>query len=579
MAEEVVFSTRGAEQVAAAQEKLNKKHRESRQAVQLTNAETKNLGQITTRVLREIELPQEKYLRKMREAKVALAGQKNSVELLARAEKKFAAEWDTALDKTKGKMKGLDEQSTTTFSSKRLAGFAAGFVSIQKAVALITDELRAQQELIDKRAAAQLTVSESRNLLLRNLDESKPDEIRRTLAGARDIASQTGVSEAAINAALADAVSSTSGNVPLSLKLVSLAARFLKDRPGEVGGFAGTLADLTRVTGSTNPETQLGLLRRVGQLSRIVKPELQAKNIAPALIGTIPFGGDAATSGALFSALTGGGADKTGEQTGTALIGIAAQLEQATLGTKTFKATKTSPGPIEGLAGTRSLRERIAYLQRNPDDAAYFLEKGSFEKKVLGPITQLLTDPSSLVARDYAANLGKIPDNAGLASVGKRSLGIFGEFNAIEPVAERGRRLAAAAELLQTRAASPYLSTTELESLRTVVLETGGTSTGERFNKLLARAKGGGKVHVDEAVGILETRLQRLEHPTVPGGLLAGENVVAPPTNREATEAERAQAEILREQLRLLKESLKEQKETNAAIKNAPPAGLVIGGE
>jgi hypothetical protein len=99
------------------------------------------------------------------------------------------------------------------FSPQKLLAYAGGFASIQQAVRLITEELRAQQEIVDNRVEAQLTVGESRNVLLRNLigQEKLIPDVQKA---ATDIASKTGLSEVPINLGLASAVSSTGGNVP-----------------------------------------------------------------------------------------------------------------------------------------------------------------------------------------------------------------------------------------------------------------------------------------------------------------------------------------------------------------------------
>lgn len=429
-------------------------------------------------------------------------------------------------------------------------------MSIHTAVRAITAELQAQQSIIDARVQTQLTVSEARNRLLRNVD---PKDAAGVLKSATDIANETGLSEVAVLGGLEAAVSSTSGNIPLSTKLVRTASKYLRDRPGDIGGFSGTMADLTRVTQSESPEVQLGLLKRIGGLSRITSAELQAKNIAPALIGMREFGGDARTGGALFAALTTGGADVTGERTGTASIQLAAQLAEAAEGEKAFAKTDA----FKGLSGL-DLRRRITALQSDPELAQAFLSKASFEKKVLGPIRALLLDPSSATARDFAANLDKIPSNQGLAKIGQETMQMFQQYNALEPVAERGRRLGRAVEGLQTRRAEDRLSVTELEQLRTIALETGSTSLGAKFTEFRDRATGGLGVSVGEAIEQIESRLDELEHPT-------RRDIFAPSQSnlgafgdvpREPTEEEREAAEILREQVEALKNSVDEQKKT-----------------
>lgn len=595
----ITFSTSGAESIDKAHDRADARAKKTQANYRQTAAEARNLGRIEERIIRDTETARERYNRKISETRQALAGNARETELVRRAETQLKLEYARSADANKklmnqrreaakqaltqerllreGAKKTNDEiaGSTTVLEGlgKKVVAYGATFLTVRTAVQAITAELKAQQELIDRRTQTQLTISESRNLLLRNLDESKPDEIRRVQRAAIGLARETGVSEHSINVALASAVSSTGGNVPLATNLVSLATRYLKDRPSEIGDFAGSLADLTRITNSTDPEVQLGLLRRVGQLSRITESRAQAENIAPALIGTAAFGGTAPVSGALFAALTTGAADVKGASSGTALIALAAQLEDATKGTNSFRETKNSPGPIRGLAGSTDLGARVAYLQAHPQDAKYFLEQASFEKKLLGPITQLLTDPRSQVALDYAGNRTRIPGIAGLNRIGERTLGIFDEFNTLEPVAERRRRLDSLVEQYQTRKPSRNLDTHDLENLRTIALETGSTAFGAKLDEYVARIKGHGVVSSEEAIKLLESRRDELEHPVSKRTFTAGDLTVPVYTPRAATPEEKQSA-------KLLKQAVDELKKTNATLDNASRSGgIIVGGE
>lgn len=585
---EIVFNTRGAESIGKAHDQIDRRGKTTQKIYQQTGREAQNLARIEQKVIRDTETARERYNRKLRETKMALAGHANEVEIVRRAETQLKLEFARSVDANKKLLEQrkqaardaiaeqkklttvVQEMGTEAEAQGTLLGglatkviaYGGSFLSIHAAVKAITAELQAQQDLIDKRVQAQLTIGESRNVLLRNL-VGQEALIPQVQQAATSIANETGLSETPVNLALASAVSSTGGNVPLSIELVRMAAKFLKDRPQDVGSFAGTLADLTRVTQSVDPEVQLGLLAKVGQLSRVVSPELQAKNIAPALIGSMPFGGDAQTSGALFAALTGGSADVTGERTGTALVALAAQLEDAMAGTGSFRATKNKPGPIPGLAGITQLRERIAYLRSHPQDAKYFLDNASFEKKVLGPITQLLLDPSAQVSRDYQAALGQIGDNATLRRVGAQALGVFRN-NALEPVAERGRRLSRLIENLQTRRAENRLSTSELEQLQIIAQETGSTALGSKLAQLRDRVLGGIGVSVGEAIEQIEARIDELEHPMrrdifAPSQSNLGAFGEVP---REPTREEREAVGILKEQVEQLKKSIEEERKT-----------------
>jgi hypothetical protein len=315
---EITFTTRGAESIDKAHDKADTRAKRTQKNYQQTAREAQALGRLEQKIIRDTETARERYNRKLRETHRALAGHAREAEIVKRAETALKLEYLRSTDANK---KLLDQrkaaakaaiaeqkklhtvvQKTGTEAegqgtllgglATKVIAYGGSFLTIHAAVRAITTELQAQQELIDKRVATQLTVGESRNVLLRNLI-GREDAIPAVQAAATSIAGETGLSEVPINLALAQAVSATGVNVPLSIDLVKMAAKFLKDRPQEIGGFAGTLGDLTRVTQSNDPLVQLGLLSKVGQLSRVVSPQLQAKNIAPALINTMPFGGSA----------------------------------------------------------------------------------------------------------------------------------------------------------------------------------------------------------------------------------------------------------------------------------------------
>lgn len=570
---DLVFTTKGVAQVISDQERLSQSLGKQKTAARELNAEyaaneaeLRKLGRTAQQIYLANETAQEKYNRKLAEAKAALQGNVNETELLTREQARLKKELDES-----------NKISSSLFDPKRLIGYAAGFASVQTAVSLITAELRAQQELIDKRNATQLSVGESRNVLLRNLIGSPDKEIRSALAAGKSIAQGTNVSEVPINNALASAISAT-GNVPLSIELVRRSAQFLQDRPGEIGDFAGALGDLTRMTHSNDPNIALGLLAQIGRITRITSPQQTARSVAPALLGTLPFGGTAQSAGAVFAALTTGSGDVEGMHSGTGTIALAQQLEEAALGKGGFAPTSSHPGFDPGELKGANLLERLRFLQQNPAAAQKFLDLASFERKVVGQITQLLIDPRSDVRRDFETAMSSIGDNRSLLTQGRSANSIFG-YNEFEPVASRSRTINRLVESLQTRRASERLTTSDLESLRNVALETGSPSIVADVEKWTGVLKGGGTVTTQEAISQLNARAAKLENPTELSGMAAAfgrTEIVARPSTAEEKES----AKLLRDAVRSLEQSLKEQQETNRILRRPQTGqtGLRVGG-
>ncbi len=516
------FDTRGAEKISAAHDKIDKAAKKTQHNYRLTAREAKNLERVEQQIVRSTETAWERRTRKLNEAKRALAGNARETELLQRqvarlnleylkaggsadklskSELAAAKKLDAAQKQALARRQQMDTVGKSAFSVARLTAWGGGLLSVHKILATITEELRLQQELVDKKNATQLSVSASRNVLLRNLVGQTPE----TIAGVQDavskISDKSGVSEVAINQAMAETLSATNVNVELSQALVGYAAQFLADRPSQIGEFAGSLGDITRVTGSNDPTVALGLLAQVGQASRVVNPKSQAENIAPALIGTLPYGGDASTSGALFAALSTGAADVTGQKTRTATINFVESLDEQV---KKAAAGEDAPEWATKMSGM-GLRGRIAYLQSHRDVAELLLPDLNFGRAThKGPGRQLLLDPESAVARDYAANLERFgTDNDALRRKGSEAMGVF-QHNTLEPVAAADRAIKQAREAVQVRNASKYVSSEQLDSIADIFREAGELGFERKFREFADRLDDG-KVSLDEVTDELRS--------------------------------------------------------------------------
>ncbi|REJ65829.1 MAG: hypothetical protein DWQ31_16585 [Planctomycetota bacterium] len=396
----VEFDLRGAGKIPAehkaigdAAEASARKQTKLGQTWNATASEAKKYDQLAQKIIRDNETAQERYNRKLAETKKALAGNAREQELLAK---------ETA--RLKKELKESQQSSEKLFGEgtiKKIASIATGYLSLQSALRLITQEMQKQQEFVDKRAAAQLSVSESRNLVLRNVVSKTPAEREAILANSQRLASETGVSETAINAGLAQALSASGGKVSASLEATKIASRFLVDRPSEIGEFAGTLLDLSKITQTDDALTNLGLLSRVGELGRVVDPGLQARNIAPALIGFQTTGGTGREAGALYAALSNAGADVRGERTGTSLIQLGEQLRDFLSEDDTAKdlaaAQEKRKNAVEAIA---KAEERLASAKTAEAELEERLAARSPAKTAAARRTREVSDAQ---ARDRAA--------------------------------------------------------------------------------------------------------------------------------------------------------------------------------
>jgi hypothetical protein len=147
----------------------------------------------------------------------------------------------------------------------------------------------------------------------------------------------------------------------------------------------------------------------------------------------------------------------------------------------------------------------------------------------------------------------------------------------LEPVSERGRRLAVTLEALQKRRSTDQVSLDELQKLRDISLEAGQSSLVSKLDVLQARLSGGTSVTTGELIGTLDRQARELERGRLPsvgasyGASLEGQASRLPPTRDELE-----MARILREQVELMKKSLEEQQKTNQKLDN--PTSMVTTG-
>lgn len=412
------------------------------------SAEQRQQARTAEAIMRRNETAQERYNRLVKQARTALTGTKNASELYRREVDALNRE----MNESTGRFSKFAASQETSFGAAALArvgAYAAGIVSVSSAMQMLNRQVEAQQRLNDQANQSQLGVSETRNVVIRNLVGSSDAQIAEVLDQNRQLANQLRVSERYVNLARADALSATGGDVDASLEAVGVAARFLRDRPDELNTFTGALLDLSRATGTTDATVNLGYLATVASLSRVVSPQEQARNIPRAIIGQIAFGATPQESAALFAALTTGSADFSGSTSATGSISLAQQLQN-------FNPDS-------------SLTETIRSLQQNREQRDAFLDSLSLERTVLGPARQLLTDPDSDISRTFERYLTQIPGQQGLARFGEQALSSL-NVNTLNRVADRRRAIETSVENIE--ASGPSVSRQLTSDERTAVRDT-----------------------------------------------------------------------------------------------------------
>ena len=557
---QIVFTSKGAAEALSAQEKLNQKARDLKAIYRDEAVAASDLEKAIKRIYANAKNPAEQYNKEMGRLLAAFRDGKINAEQYEKALAKLADAHED-VSSVSGQLKSKTDKLFSAETLTKVGKFALGLGGVSSAAALITQELRAQLELIDKAAKTQLSVSQSRNVVLRNLVGTSPENARAILEENQKLASETGVSEQAINQARASALSASGGNVQASLEATRVAAKFLADQPGEIGGFAGSLLDLSKVTGSTDANENLGLLSFVASQSRVVSPQQQAANIPRALIGARSFGATSQEAAALFASITTGSGDLTGATSGTATIQLAKQLES-------FQ-----------VPGATTVSEKIAAMQSNPELASSFLADASFETSSLGPIRELLSNPNSEIARSFQSGMSALPDSAGLRRQGQSAIDLFNQANSLNPLAVADRNLGTLTETLRV-GETQNLSDEARENLREILMRTGSGSLSARGRSLLGSLSDGELgMSVEETRDILQGEAERLGRPTrFTSGGSGGSGGASPFVfEKPAPKEELEQAEALKQVVKLLTDALDVQRDSNRKLDET--GGIATGAD
>ncbi|HUU94533.1 MAG TPA: hypothetical protein VM487_02250, partial [Phycisphaerae bacterium] len=321
-------------------------------------------------------------------------------------------------------MKDTGEHAGKAFDPQRITQWVTGLLAGGAALQVITGELAAQHDLEKKQASSQVTLASARKDVLRNMAGVDAATKQEALASMRRMSTETGIEERFILQGFAQGYSASGGDQAATEAALRLGTKYLADKPEQIGGYVGSLIDMSKVTRTTDPEINQGLLTVTSAASRVVDPMQQARNIPRAMVNMQAYDTSANTGSALFSALSNATADFMGATSGTGVVALTQQMQ------KFFEADdRRDPG-------TSALR--IAALQGDKDLATEFLSEASFEKTVGGPIKDFLLDRDSSMAKTFAKDLAALPGPEGLRRIGRSVTADF-EIDPAEATARRVR--------------------------------------------------------------------------------------------------------------------------------------------
>ncbi|HUX17136.1 MAG TPA: hypothetical protein VMW52_11735, partial [Phycisphaerae bacterium] len=200
----------------------------------------------------------------------------------------------------------------------------------------------------------------------------------------------------ALTAEAASALSASQSNRPATLAAMEAAIRFAPASAETREQVAGGILDLRKATGVENPMANLGLLKAIGEQSRVTEWAKIAKNLTGGVLGVKEYGGTAQQAGALIAAITQASADVEGRRSATAAINLVEQLarylpEKDVMDYALDPATMQYKKVVKAKGtGLKDWQQRIAYLRRNPEEMERVLGSLSSQAKQKAAVRQIV---------------------------------------------------------------------------------------------------------------------------------------------------------------------------------------------
>ena len=417
---DVTMGVKGADTLIAQNKKIDNSLKALHTSTTRQNAEKARLERIYQAILKDTESAQERLTRQTEDARRAFANKAGDVKALERALKSYRAEYERAIAKEKqlGDQKGAEKLKQTLQELKPLAAtfqqrmealaeplqgldtnfsemaikaeevfgetgtsklvkwgtvLSGAMITVQQ----INAEMQRNQQLVDARTSVQERVGRAQNTLLGNISGESQATKDMIFARTRELASKYGISEAYIAEAMAEAYSASNADVQKTLAGVEYVAKRFWDRPEEMGTAAGSLIDIWRqMAPGASIEQAAGLLTVTGQLSRVVNPQMQYRNIGQGVVGMTQMGASPEASAALFVALSSAGADPEGQRTGSGGVRFVEQLKEYDL-----RFGEYTDSLAESQSKTAEAQSRLDEMNQNLTEIQADRQKDYAEKK------------------------------------------------------------------------------------------------------------------------------------------------------------------------------------------------------
>lgn len=386
--------------VQRALERMEKKYNDLINATKKGTDETKKMADAAKKAFDDTRTPMERYQRKLDELNALLKQGAINQDTFARASAKAGQE----LEKASSHGEGIVASGLKA---------AAAYLSVQRALQLVNNEIRNKIELDRKSADAVRSQAKIREDISLNLGASTPAEIADIRAGATKISRARNVPQSQIEAAI-PGLTSSKGNLTNAQMMSNLdiAAAAAPNNPETMAALALGLNNTARLTGSTSAVENFGFQLGLGQSAQVASLADINEYLIRGAVGVKGFGATAAEAGSLVSTLSTGMGDTSGRMSGTAGISLAEQLAKAFPEKDTYKYDEHGRKKIDKRGtGFTSPDQIIHYLQQNPAARDRFMSEASFEHAAYIPVRDILTAGTGL-ASTYEERKGEMAGGA-----------------------------------------------------------------------------------------------------------------------------------------------------------------------
>lgn len=340
---------------------------------------------------------------------------------------------------------------------KELAvGFGMAFSAVELgrgALRLVRDELDAIFERHERARQTSMTEAEAQRDFLVNLGAMSAEERDQAIAEVEKISSETGVSKRDIYMRAGTAVSAKGQlSVQEALEAVRVSAQLLPGSPEAGRSLAGSAMDLDTILKGrgreVSAEQTIGFIQSIGETARVVDPEKLARNVMPAVSSAMATGATEQEAGALWSAFTKGMKDVTGEQSKTASIKFAQQLDEFFTAALSETATPEEIALQKQRQGVTGFGARLSLLQQDEEQRKAFLGDFSTEAAAMQPSRELVTGQGEM-AQAYSQYVKQLPSVEQSAEAFRKRLAIINQTD-LQVTGDVGRATTTSAETMET---------------------------------------------------------------------------------------------------------------------------------